>query len=162
MEESGDQVKCPICPKSFRSTKAMHGHMRTHPRTERSPPSANTVSSHDAGLPPKKRPYRLLSSYISYSDPDQDVRGTLAAVVPKTETHNRHYQCPTCDKTFLTGQALGGHQTSHRKQKPPVQETEKEKPAVQEAKEEKPAVQEAVEDRAVRPRIFYFDLNELP
>ncbi|XP_034689068.1 zinc finger protein AZF3-like [Vitis riparia] len=56
----------------------------------------------------------------------------------------KSHKCRTCNKSFPTGQSLGGHQTTHR-QKPAQLASPK---------------QEA--SQSAGPRVLDFDLNELP
>ncbi|CBI24296.3 unnamed protein product, partial [Vitis vinifera] len=108
-----DQAKCPVCSKGFHSKKAMYGHMRCHPEREwrgiNPPPFAKTVScsSVSQGI-----------DGLSHASMTSTEEG-LAVGTSKhaKQVVQKAHKCRTCNKSFPTGQALGGHQTSHR-QKP--------------------------------------------
>ncbi|KAJ9699068.1 hypothetical protein PVL29_007918 [Vitis rotundifolia] len=88
------------------------------------------------------------SSHTAASEEEGLAVGTskhAKQVVQKAHT------CRTCNKSFPTGQALGGHQTSHR-QKPAQLATPKQEALILSAEEA---------SQSAGPRVLDFDLNEL-
>ncbi|EYU34207.1 hypothetical protein MIMGU_mgv1a021171mg, partial [Erythranthe guttata] len=78
--------ECLICHKVFLTRQALGGHKTTHRKTIK--------SSH--GSPPSNAP--------------------TPAPAPKTVIRGKKiYECSICHKGLSTGQALGGHKTTHRK-----------------------------------------------
>ena len=62
------------------------------------------------------------------------------------------HKCRTCNKSFPTGQALGGHQTSHRR-KPAQLATPRQEALI---------LSDEEASQSAGPRVLDFDLNELP
>ncbi|RVW18776.1 hypothetical protein CK203_107738 [Vitis vinifera] len=77
-KNTGSEALCPVCSKSFRSKKAVYGHMRCHPDREwrgiNPPPSAksdscSTVSKKNDDLSPSAMKSTVVSSDTSPSQP---------------------------------------------------------------------------------------------
>ncbi|CBI24295.3 unnamed protein product, partial [Vitis vinifera] len=105
-KNTGSEALCPVCSKSFRSKKAVYGHMRCHPDREwrgiNPPPSAKSDScSTESGS--KNTTDRSKNG----NKLDQKIVSESPLVAP------REHKCSTCHKVFPTFQALGGHRSSH-------------------------------------------------
>ncbi|XP_011030424.1 PREDICTED: zinc finger protein ZAT10-like [Populus euphratica] len=75
--------KCSVCNKAFSSYQALGGHKASHRKSS----SESTVAS-------------------ATENPSTSTTTT-------TTTSGRTHECSICHKTFLTGQALGGHKRCH-------------------------------------------------
>lgn len=92
---------CPVCQRSFKSSKALHGHMRCHPdRAWRGmvPPDQ---------WDPLVRGAKMAGSSASAS----------AAEGSGGEGIEWPFRCRDCGANFRTKQALGGHRASHKSKK---------------------------------------------
>jgi C2H2-type zinc finger len=88
---------CPVCQRSFKSSKALHGHMRCHPdRAWR------------GMVPPEQCDSRVRGANIA---------GASAAEGSGGQGIDWPFRCRDCGANFRTKQALGGHRASHKTKK---------------------------------------------
>lgn len=94
---------CSLCNKSFQSHQALGGHMSSHNKLKNNNNNNNIQYSaehdhhHQSGSEDTNNANANLTNTATQIDYDQ------------AESH----QCRICNRTFLTGQALGGHMRSH-------------------------------------------------
>ncbi|XP_047046216.1 zinc finger protein 1-like [Lolium rigidum] len=84
---------CSVCGKAFASYQALGGHKASH----RKPPTAPAAAAASA-VPEEDKPRAAASS----SSGSGDAAGG-----------GKVHECNVCQKTFPTGQALGGHKRCH-------------------------------------------------
>lgn len=83
-----NSYKCSVCDKAFSSYQALGGHKASH----RAKPPAGTAAASS----------------------DESNRGSTAAnYVSALNPSGRLHECSICNKSFPTGQALGGHKRRH-------------------------------------------------
>jgi hypothetical protein len=93
--------RCSMCGKVFPSHQALGGHKSSH-RSRPSPAGATTISAAAAREHPATAAVRAGPS----PSPSPATSSTSGA-------GSRVHECSVCKKTFLTGQALGGHKRCH-------------------------------------------------
>ncbi|XP_050140665.1 uncharacterized protein LOC126616639 [Malus sylvestris] len=91
------RYKCNLCAKCFPSHQALGGHMSSHNKLKGITVAHSSMEDQSA----------------SADDPaaEDRVHGDEAERVALD--HLQHHQCKICNKTFPTGQALGGHKRCH-------------------------------------------------
>jgi hypothetical protein len=149
---------CCVCNKSFPSHQALGGHKSSHNKLKYIQTTVNeSVSADDSAAE---------DCGGHYADPTIQVDEATAG------TH----QCKICDKTFPTGQALGGHKRCHWTAGPVELQSSTQATSPGEAKaqsstqETSPEEAKAQSSQVTSPgeasqtgrRILDFDLNELP
>ncbi|KAJ3691064.1 hypothetical protein LUZ61_020228 [Rhynchospora tenuis] len=139
---SNSKFECPRCHKEFATDKAMFGHMRIHPDrghkvskkclVSKTKPKADSYTdcllSRSWGLTGKRGRKPLLEK----DDPDVAAAyilmgigrgsfGTCENEKMGTDESDRFDEkmhiCETCNKSFPSHQALGGHRSRHRKER---------------------------------------------
>ncbi|KAJ7013385.1 zinc finger protein ZAT10-like [Populus alba x Populus x berolinensis] len=78
--------KCTVCNKAFSSYQALGGHKASH---------------------------RKSSSESTVATAAENPSASTTTNTTTTTTNGRTHECSICHKTFLTGQALGGHKRCH-------------------------------------------------
>ncbi|KAK9144236.1 hypothetical protein Sjap_004139 [Stephania japonica] len=135
-----ERYKCSICNKSFPTHQALGGHKSSHYNKLK---ITNTTIA--AGIMGDDHDEKL-----ALSADHQMVVAFKNSKAAKSTGENLH-QCEICQKTFPTGQALGGHKrrhwtgpTEHHEPLPPV------------------LPPPAAHGQMIKPFAFEFDLNMLP
>ncbi|KAL4324439.1 hypothetical protein GQ457_11G030260 [Hibiscus cannabinus] len=136
MEKNKNPRLCGICNRSFANGKAMGGHMRSHllklklplpppTTTRRSKRLRNSpsLSAQDAAIC-----LLMLSRDHPQPNPDSQTEDVAAAgnngggedtendelcSNMSAKAHPKYYKCETCNRSFRSHQALGGHRASH-------------------------------------------------
>lgn len=85
---ASNSYKCSVCDKAFPSYQALGGHKASH-RVK--PPTATAAAS----------------------DESNHSAAAAANHIPALNPSGRLHKCSICHKSFLTGQALGGHKRRH-------------------------------------------------
>ncbi|GAB2292133.1 ZINC FINGER protein [Dionaea muscipula] len=116
-DQSKISFKCDVCQRAFPSYQALGGHKASH-RVKR-PPTTTTTSDHPdddhrtPSVPPPPPP-------TTESTPPLPSKASIIATLnPSGKPH----VCSTCQKSFPTGQALGGHKRCHYEGGPRVGKT---------------------------------------
>ncbi|KAG6793098.1 hypothetical protein POTOM_002288 [Populus tomentosa] len=78
--------KCTVCNKAFSSYQALGGHKASHRKSSSESTAATAATA---------------------------AENPSASTTTTTTTNGRTHECSICHKTFLTGQALGGHKRCH-------------------------------------------------
>ncbi|KAM1998467.1 hypothetical protein ACFX1R_006845 [Malus domestica] len=91
------RYKCNLCVKCFPSHQALGGHMSSHNKLK-------GIAVAHPSMEDQSAPADVSAGEDRVHD-DEAERVAL--------DHQQHHQCKICNKTFPTGQALGGHKRSH-------------------------------------------------
>ncbi|GMY30728.1 zinc finger protein azf2 [Fagus crenata] len=140
---------CSICNRSFPTHQALGGHRSSHNKMKYVHSRDESVSANDSAA----------EDYGHYANPTtqmEEVEVEAEAVLGAT-TH----QCTICDKTFPTGQALGGHKRCHWTSPVEIQSSQVTSPG-EEAKVQSSQPTSPGEASQTGRRILGFDLNEIP
>lgn len=100
MQQQDIDPTCKHCARSFKSLKALFGHMRTHPKED----EACTSSCSN----------QMTAAALVIYDADQP---EAKRVKLERAAADGRYACHICSMTFPTHQALGGHIAFHNKLK---------------------------------------------
>ncbi|XP_059442245.1 uncharacterized protein LOC132174632 [Corylus avellana] len=124
---------CCLCNKSFPTHQALGGHKSSHNKMK-----------------------NIQSSSVSAEDDSaaEDCGGHSANPTTQVDEAAATHQCKICDKTFPTGQALGGHKRCHWTGPHQVTSPEEE--------EDHQQVAAATATQTGQRVVMDFDLNELP
>ncbi|KAK9144244.1 hypothetical protein Sjap_004147 [Stephania japonica] len=138
-----ERYKCNICNKSFPTHQALGGHKSSHYNKLKTTTTTTTIAAvgimgdddHDEEL-------ALLADHQMVVSRSKNIKAAKS-------TGESLHQCDICQKTFPTGQALGGHKRRHWTG-----------PA--DHHDEPPPPPPPPRDQLIEPLAFEFDLNELP
>ncbi|KAF8729053.1 hypothetical protein HU200_018366 [Digitaria exilis] len=89
------RFRCSVCGKAFASHQALGGHKASHRKPPPPPLQAHASSSSSAGD-------AASSSVVT----------TTTSAAGEQQAGKRH-RCSVCNRSFATGQALGGHKRCH-------------------------------------------------
>ena len=139
---------CSLCNRSFPTHQALGGHRSSHNKVKYTQQQTldESVSAHDS----------TAENYGHYANPTTTTQMDEEAVLGPT-TH----QCKICDRTFPTGQALGGHKRCHWNGTVEMQSSQVTSPEG-EAKAQSSQATSPGEASQTGRRNLEFDLNELP
>uniref|UniRef100_A0A7N2M835 C2H2-type domain-containing protein n=2 Tax=Quercus lobata TaxID=97700 RepID=A0A7N2M835_QUELO len=140
---------CSLCNRSFPTHQALGGHRSSHNKVMKyiqQQTLDESVSADDS----------TAENYGHYANPTTTTQMDEEAVLGPT-TH----QCKICDRTFPTGQALGGHKRCHWNGTVEMQSSQVTSPEG-EAKAQSSQATSPGEASQTGRRNLEFDLNELP
>lgn len=139
---------CSLCNRSFPTHQALGGHRSSHNKVKYIQQQAldESVSADDS----------TAENYGHYANPTTTTQMDEEAALGPTA-----HQCKICDRTFPTGQALGGHKRCHWNGTVEMQSSQVTSPEG-EAKAQSSQATSPGEASQTGRRNLEFDLNELP
>ncbi|XP_050203603.1 zinc finger protein ZAT1-like [Mercurialis annua] len=124
VEPKRNVYQCKECKQDFDNFRALGGHMASHNRKMRSDDDLMNTSYKCPICHHVFNDFRALGGHIaSHNRKDRAEKAALGGdsslcIVAGSSVgslRDKSYECNICYKKFLTGQALGGHKTYHRK-----------------------------------------------
>ncbi|KAK9144243.1 hypothetical protein Sjap_004146 [Stephania japonica] len=135
-----ERYKCNICNKSFPTHQALGGHNSIHYNKLKTTTTTTIAAVGIMGDDDHDEELALLADHQMVVSSSKNIKAAKS-------TGESLHQCDICQKTFPTGQALGGHKRRHWTG--PADHHDEPPPP-------------PPRDQLIKPLAFEFDLNELP
>lgn len=105
-----DRYRCSTCNKSFPTHQALGGHRSSHNKFKNSQTMDDSAC---ADAPPADYEHYGFTPNVNLTTQAHEAQGCNDAAAALASMLSTTHQCKCCNKTFPTGQALGGHMRCH-------------------------------------------------
>ncbi|CAL9102903.1 unnamed protein product [Musa textilis] len=146
------RYQCSVCFKSFSSHQALGGHRASHNKKKSTPEEAAAIPNENEGANPKQG--------------EDSIHANGAVIKAEMADH----RCTSCNRTFRSGQALGGHKRRHFNElrhqaassSPHSSESDRGANGRLQNRVPSSSAQSSESDTGAKRGLLDFDLNEVP